>query len=113
MTSQSFAFETILDNEAVLALDLRLSAGVSGPVNLPIRNALLVGIEDGAGVVRVDGAGRAPLRPDRPRPGGLVGRRPARGSAREWGLRTGAARGGSGAAAPGGRHPGFRRPGAA
>ena len=57
MTSQSFAFETILDNEAVLALDLRLSAGVSGPVNIPIRNALLVGIEDGAGVVRVDGAG--------------------------------------------------------
>ena len=57
MTSQSFAFETILDNTAVLALDLRLPAGVSGPVNLPIRNALLVGIEDGAGVVRMDGAG--------------------------------------------------------
>ncbi len=56
MTSKSFAFEAVVDNEAVLALDLRLPAGISGPVNRPVREALLIGIEDGTGVVMAEGA---------------------------------------------------------
>jgi len=57
MTPKDFVFETILDNEALLAIDLRLPAGVTGPIKRPIRNALLIGIEDGTGVVMVEGDG--------------------------------------------------------
>jgi hypothetical protein len=55
MTPKDFAFETVLDNEAVLALDLRLPVGVPGPINRPLSKALIVGIEDGTGVVMVEG----------------------------------------------------------
>ena len=57
MTPKDFAFETVLDNEAALALDLRLPVGVPGPIQRPLGNALLVGIEDGTGVVMVGGDG--------------------------------------------------------
>jgi hypothetical protein len=58
MTPKDFVFETILDNEAVLALDLRLPAGVPGPIGRPLSNALIVGIEDGTGVLMVEDDGR-------------------------------------------------------
>jgi hypothetical protein len=55
MTPKDFIFETVLDNEAVLALDIKLPAGVPGPIKRSLENALLVGIEDGTGVVMVEG----------------------------------------------------------
>jgi hypothetical protein len=58
MTPKDFVFETILDNEAVIALDLRLPAGVPGPIGRPLSNALIVGIEDGTGVLMVEDDGR-------------------------------------------------------
>ena len=57
MTPMDFVFETVLDNEALLALDIRLPAGVPGPIKRSLGNALLVGIEDGTGVVMVEGDG--------------------------------------------------------
>jgi hypothetical protein len=55
MTTKDFVFETLVDNEALRALDIRIPAGVPGPIQRSFRNALLVGIEDGTGVVMVQG----------------------------------------------------------
>jgi hypothetical protein len=57
MTPKDFVFETILNNEALLALDLRMPVGVPGPIKHPFSNALVVGIEDGTGVVMVEDGG--------------------------------------------------------
>ena len=58
MTPKDLVFETVLDNEAVLALDIRLPAGLPGPIKCSLGNALLIGIEDGTGVVRVESEGQ-------------------------------------------------------
>jgi hypothetical protein len=55
MTPKDSAFETLVDNEALLALDIRLAAGVPGPIKRSLGNALFVGIEDGTGIVMVEG----------------------------------------------------------
>jgi len=55
MPPKDSVFETLLDNEALLALDIRLAAGVPGPIQRSFANALFVGIEDGRGVVMVEG----------------------------------------------------------
>jgi hypothetical protein len=58
MTPKDFVFETVLDNEALLALDIGLPVGVPGPIKRSLGNALLVGIEDGTGVVMVESEGQ-------------------------------------------------------
>ena len=58
MTPKDFMFETVLDNAALLALDIRLASGVPGPIKRSLGNALLVGIEDGTGVVMVENDGK-------------------------------------------------------
>ena len=57
MTPKDSVFETLVDNEALLVLDIRLAAGVPGPIKRSLGNALLVGIEDGTGVVTAEGDG--------------------------------------------------------
>ena len=59
MSSNEPDFETLVDNEAVRVLDVRLAPGAQGPVARSFRNALFVGMEDGTGLVKVDG-GAAP-----------------------------------------------------
>jgi hypothetical protein len=55
MPPKESGFETLVDNDAVLALDIRLAAGLPGPVTRSFRNALFVGMEDGTGLVMVEG----------------------------------------------------------
>jgi hypothetical protein len=55
MPLKESGFETLVDNDAVFALDIRLAAGLPGPVTRSFRNALFVGMEDGTGLVMVEG----------------------------------------------------------
>ncbi len=59
MSPKESGLEILVDNEAVLVRDVRLAAGVPGPVRLSFRHALFVGMEDGTGLVMVEG-GAAP-----------------------------------------------------
>lgn len=54
MTTKAVGLETIIDNEAVLVRELRLPSGTVGPVTIGYENALVVGMEDGTGMVVVD-----------------------------------------------------------
>jgi hypothetical protein len=58
MLPKESVFTTLVDNEALLAIDIRLAAGVPGPIKRSFGNALLVGIEDGTGSVMVEGDGK-------------------------------------------------------
>lgn len=58
MTPKDSGFEILVDNEALLALDIRLPAGMSGPIQRPLSNALVIGIEDGTGVVSIESEGK-------------------------------------------------------
>jgi hypothetical protein len=56
MTMKNSVFETVVDNEALFVLDIRLPEGVTGPVKVAHDNSLLVGVEDGSGaLVQEDG----------------------------------------------------------
>jgi len=59
MVEEKTAFQAIVDNEAVMALDVRMPPEATEPIEREFVNALLIGIEDGAGVVKVETEGGA------------------------------------------------------
>jgi hypothetical protein len=56
MAPGTFGFEAIVNNDAVLALDVRMSPDLKEPIEHKFDHALLIGIEDGTGVVEVSAA---------------------------------------------------------
>jgi hypothetical protein len=53
MTTSTFEPKTIVDNDAVLAIDIRMPPDATEPIERAFAHALLIGIEDGTGVVEV------------------------------------------------------------
>jgi len=57
MLNKDSGFAVIVDNEALLALDVRMPAEMVEEIKRPFSNALLIGMEDGTGVVHIESEG--------------------------------------------------------
>jgi hypothetical protein len=57
MIPGDFGFEEIVNNDAVLALNVQMPPDMKEPIKRKFSNALLIGMVDGTGVVKVDADG--------------------------------------------------------